>query len=293
MPQIDIYGNPAQSNLHAHLENFIKALIEVSGGQGLRADPQYLAFLTQLVPEAEGIITPITPGSSDGPPTALALSIGGDGTFLTTANRIGSAGTPIMGINSGHLGYLSATDIARADSTIARSIVEGNYKVDSRTLITVESSSPIPPRPFALNEVAFLKQDTASMITVTATINGLNPASYSGDGLLVSTPTGSTGYNLSVGGPIMSPRCADWVISPIAPHSLSMRPLVVPDSATIEITTSSRSKTMLLSIDGRATPLPVNTRFTLRKTPFEIHVAHLCGHTFIDTLRHKLHWGAE
>ena len=291
MSRIDIHRNPDQSEHLVHLKSFLKTLIKAAAGCELRADPRYLEFIAGIIPEARREIAPIS--TSDGEPTSLALSIGGDGTFLTTANRIGASGTPIMGINSGHLGYLSATDIARADHEIARLITEGDYRVESRTVIAVDSASPLPSRPFALNEVAFLKQDTASMITVTATVNGNKLASYSGDGLLVSTPTGSTGYNLSVGGPIMSPRCADWIISPIAPHSLSMRPLVVPDSVTLEISTQSRSKTMLLAIDGRATPLPVESRFTLSKAPFNIHVAHLKGHTFTDTLRHKLHWGAE
>ncbi|MCM1477781.1 MAG: NAD(+)/NADH kinase, partial [Bacteroides sp.] len=217
--------------------------------------------------------------------------IGGDGTFLTPANIICSSATPIMGINAGHLGYLAATDIANA-AEAARNIVLGHYTTELRTLLKVESNSAqLPPNPFALNEVAFLKQDTASIITVEARVNGNFLASYSGDGLIVATPTGSTGYNLSAGGPIMSPRAANWVITPVAPHSLSMRPLVIPDSATVEVRARSRSNSLMLAIDGRAVALPVETRFTLSKAPFSIKVAHLDGYTFIDTLRHKLHWG--
>ena len=128
------------------------------------------------------------------------------------------------------------------------------------------------------------------MITIEATIGDSPLATYTGDGLLVSTPTGSTGYNLSVGGPIISPLCSDWVISPVAAHSLSMRPLVVPDSISLSITCRSRSGSMMLAIDGRSTPLPITTRLELKKADFKIRVAHLPEQSFIHSLRHKLHW---
>lgn len=288
MLKIDIYGNPAQTSHIPDLRRFITALSAT--GCRLRAEADYLAFLRRTAPEAE-MITEI----EDCHDADLALSIGGDGTFLTTANRIAASHPAIMGINAGHLGYLSAADIADTDpDTIIAQITEGLYVTELRTLIEVKSSSELlPARPFALNEVAILKQDTAQMITVETSINGKTLAAFSGDGLLFSTPTGSTGYNLSVGGPIVSPRSASWVISPIAPHSLSMRPLVVPDDVTIDITARSRSHNMLLAIDGRSTPLPVETSLRLVKAPFCISVANFSGRHFIDTLRHKLYWAVR
>lgn len=283
-----IYGNPTLTANLDHLHRFLLALIEAAAPGSIAVEQEYLAFLQATFPDIAPSLRQLSHSPAD---AMIALSIGGDGTFLTTANRIAPHSTPIMGINAGHLGYLSATDIALADSVAAR-IVTGDFTTESRTLIAVESDSLLlPDRPWALNEVAFLKQDTASMITVETWVNERFLASYSGDGLIVSTPTGSTGYNLSVGGPIISPRSADWVISPIAPHSLSMRPLVIPDSATLRITTRSRSQSMMLAIDGRSTPLPVETSFTLAKAPFTISVAHLTDLSFAETLRHKLHWG--
>lgn len=288
MPRIDIYGNPTQTSHIDHLRRFLASLIDAAGTDNLHAEPAYLAFIHSVAPELASSLQPITP--TDTPP-ALALSIGGDGTFLTTANHICGSNPPIMGINAGHLGYLSAADISAADS-VACQIAAGEYFTEPRTLIKVSSpSAQLPDKPFALNEVAFLRQDTASIITVDTWVNNQFLASYSADGLIVSTPTGSTGYNLSAGGPIMSPRCSDWIITPVAAHSLSMRPLVVPDSAEIRIRVSSRSKVGLLAIDGKATPFPDNTEFTLTKAPFHISVAHLSDHTFANTLRHKLHWG--
>lgn len=291
--RIDIYGSPARSTRVADLKRFIAALSGASRGHRLHVEPTFLAYLTECAPEEAAGLHPLTEAESRDGLTRLALSIGGDGTFLATANLIGNSGTPIMGINSGHLGYLSAADITHADA-LAASIVEGDWSVESRTIIAVSSDSPLlPERPYALNEVAILKQDTASMITVEARINGDLLANYSADGLIISTPTGSTGYNLSVGGPIIAPGSGDWVISPIAAHSLSMRPLVVSDDVTLTIKARSRSRSMRLAIDGRSTSLPVETRLTLTKAPFSIKVAHLPGYNFIDTLRNKLHWGRK
>lgn len=289
MPSILLYGNPTQESHLDDLRRFIGALSATLGHDRIYAYRDYLPFLRAIAPDDARDIIPITDTL---PEALLAISIGGDGTFLTTANLLAGSDIPVMGINAGHLGYLSATDITTADS-LAEKIAAGDFITSPHTLISVESDAPLPPRPYALNEVAFLKLDNASMITINTAVNGCELASYSGDGLIISTPTGSTGYNLSVGGPIISPRAADWVISPIAPHSLSMRPLVVPDNVTLTITASARTASMQLAIDGRSTPLPVASRFTLRKAPFAINVAYFRDYTFIDTLRHKLHWGGE
>lgn len=289
MQNIFLYGNPTQSSRLDELRDFLLALIAAAGSVRLCAEKDYRDFLLRIAPQTADSIEPASAPPAD-PGETLAISIGGDGTFLTTANRIGRSGVPVMGINSGHLGYLSAANISNA-RLITQRIVEGDFTTEPRTLISATSPNTIlPPNAHALNEVAILKQDTASMITIEATIGDSPLASYTGDGLIVSTPTGSTGYNLSVGGPIISPRCSDWVISPIAAHSLSMRPLVVPDSISLSITCRSRSGSMMLAIDGRSTPLPITTRLELKKADFEIRVAHLPEQSFIHSLRHKLHW---
>jgi len=289
MSRINIYGNPTQATKLDELRRFFESLMLCAPSKNLRVDSEYLEFLKNILPSVASVFKPIDAdeaGSAD-----LALSIGGDGTFLTTANRIGASGTPIMGINSGHLGYLSATDIAMADSIVGK-IVSGEFEIEPRTVILVCSESPLlPERAFALNEVAVLKRASASMITVETRLDGHLLASISGDGLIVSTPTGSTGYNLSVGGPIVSPGSTEWILSPVAPHSLSMRPLVVGDSSVITIRTHSRTGAFMLAIDGRSIPMPDDTELEFRKAPFCINVAHLPGQNFIDTLRYKLHWG--
>lgn len=288
--RIYIFGNPTQSEGTEHIGRFFNALAAAATHTRLMVEPDYMQFLLARFPHLIHSLIPFSEPADSSQP-ALALSVGGDGTFLNTANRIIPANIPIMGINSGHLGYLSATDINRAPE-VAESIIAGHYRVEPRTLLQVSSTSPLlPSKPFALNEVVILKQDTASMITVNALLNDLPLASYSGDGLIISTPTGSTGYNMSVGGPIVGPHSADWIISPVAPHSLSMRPLVVNDNSVLTVTARSRTHKMLLAIDGRSTPLPIDTSLTIKKAPFCVNLALLAESNFIDTLRHKLHWG--
>lgn len=290
LKQIYIYGNPTQNESLEHLARFFCALADNAHHTKLLVEPEYFEFILTNLPEIAKRLTPIDNNEIEDQ-KSLALSIGGDGTFLTTANRIFPKQTPIMGINAGHLGYLAAADIALAPEA-ASSIIAGDYRVEPRTMLEVKTNSEqLPSKPFALNEVAILKQDTASMINVMAEVNGHHLATYSGDGLIIATPTGSTGYNLSVGGPIVAPHSADWVISPIAPHSLSMRPLVVNDSVTLRITATSRSGCMLLAIDGRSTPLPITTELTISKASVKLNVALLNSNNFIDTLQQKLHWG--
>ncbi|MDE5923020.1 MAG: NAD(+)/NADH kinase, partial [Muribaculum sp.] len=220
--------------------------------------------------------------------------IGGDGTFLLTAQWVGDMQIPILGINTGHLGYLAATHMKDADEWIER-LLKGDYDIETRTLIEVEADCHLAEEiwPYALNEVAVLKQDTSSMIEMKARINGSPLAVYLADGLIVSTPTGSTGYNLSVGGPILEPSAPVWAVSPIAAHSLTMRPLVVRDDSVIAITTCSRSGAYRLSLDGRFLSLPTESTVTLRKAPFATRVIKRPGHHFTDTLRDKLMWGLD
>lgn len=273
-----------------YLGRFFRALTDAADQTRLIVKPDYRRFLVANFPELADKLNPLE-GEIREAESALALSVGGDGTFLTTASIAAPLNLPVMGINSGHLGYLSATDINNAPEAAA-SIIAGDYQVEPRTMLQVKSETPLlPDAPFALNEVAILKQDTASMITVNATLDDHPLASYSGDGLIISTPTGSTGYNLSVGGPIVGPHSADWIISPIAPHSLSMRPLVINDEITVRVTARSRSKNMLLAIDGRSTPLPIATELVISKAPFCTRLAMLRQNNFISALRHKLHWG--
>jgi len=228
----------------------------------------------------------------------IAVSIGGDGTFLRTARWIGSCETPILGVNAGHLGFLS--DITLENSgMIIDDIVSGNMEVHSRTMLSVIVTGDTPVDdpagvlryPFALNEVAVLRDDTASMITVDTLLDGAPLARYRADGLIISTPTGSTGYNLSVGGPIVGPSTPAWVISPVAAHSLTMRPLVVPDTSVVALSVYSRVPAYRLSLDGRSVILPLGAGLRVSRAPFVVNILSRPGHSFAGTLRSKLLWG--
>ena len=221
----------------------------------------------------------------------LVLSIGGDGTFLHTAQWVADLGIPILGINTGHLGFLSMYRLEETDDLID-SLMNNNLVIEQRLLLQVISQElPKDVWPYALNEVAILKQDTSSMISVRAEVNGFFLADYLVDGLVIATPTGSTGYNLSVGGPILQPTIDNCVLSPIAPHTLTMRPLVVSADSEIKTITTSRVDTYRLSLDGRSFSLPCETEITIRKAPFSISVMRQTDNNFADTLRDKLHWG--
>lgn len=290
MKRIAIFGNKSQKKNLEQLSMLFGVLRAHSNQLNVEIQQRYMSFLQRTINlEAETFETfENYEGDAD-----MALSIGGDGTFLTTAASIGAYETPILGINSGHLGYLAAAELTDIN-TIIEEILNNSYTIEERTPIAVECSQQVDmARRYALNEVAILKQDTASMISVSTTLDGTPLAIYHGDGLIISTPTGSTGYNLSVGGPIIAPTAENWVISPIAPHSLNMRPLVLTDSHTLEISTQSRADTYLMSVDGKATQLPLSANLTLRKADYCVNVVIRPGYNFIDSLRAKLLWGID
>lgn len=218
----------------------------------------------------------------------VAVSIGGDGTFLRTSIWVGDKQIPILGINAGHLGYLSAADITDLPA-LAPVLLNGGYATENRSLIEVVSPG-LGDWPYALNEVVVSKEESSSMIVADTHINGHPLAAYRADGLIISTPTGSTAYNLSVGGPIIQPSAPVWAIAPVAAHSLGMRPLVVADTSEIAVTVEGRARTCRVSLDGRAHSLPIGSTISLRKAPFSIRLVSLPGRTFADRLRDKLHW---
>lgn len=222
----------------------------------------------------------------------MALSIGGDGTFLHTAARVGDKGIPVLGINTGHLGFLADLSGNDIENDI-QAIIEGKYKVEERTLLQVEADGLDGMWNYALNEVAILKQDSASMISVRTTINDEYFNTYQADGLIIATPTGSTAYALSAGGPVLVPQAANWVLAPVAPHSFTVRPLVVNDDVTISLQVSCRTGKFLLSCDGRSVQMPAEQIVTLRKAPFTIKVVKGNNHSFSQTLRNKLMWGVD
>lgn len=222
----------------------------------------------------------------------MALSIGGDGTFLHTATRVGDKGIPILGVNTGHLGFLA--DLSGNDAEKAlEDILKGKYIVEERTLLQVDADGIGELWQYALNEVAVLKQESASMISIRTIINDEYFNTYQADGLIIATPTGSTAYALSAGGPILVPQAANWVLAPVAPHSFTVRPLVVNDDVVISLQVSCRTGKYLLCCDGRSVQMQAGQNITLRKAPFTIKVVKGYNHTFSQTLRNKLMWGVD
>lgn len=223
----------------------------------------------------------------------IALSIGGDGTFLRTASLIEKKDIPILGINTGRLGFLADIANKDIDSTL-EDLILGRYRIEKRTQLMLSTENKdFQGYNYALNEVAILKQDTASMLTIHAHVNDEYLTSYQADGIIIATPTGSTAYSLSVGGPIMTPDSSNFILSAIAPHSLSMRPLVIEDNSIITLDIESRNQNFLVSLDGRSNVLNTGIRLRIEKGHYPLKVIKRIGHTFFETLREKLMWGAD
>lgn len=226
---------------------------------------------------------------------AFFLSIGGDGTILKSVTFVGDLGIPIVGINTGRLGFLATIQKENIGESLDK-ILKGNFIISERSMLTIVTDSgnrEIMPLNFALNEVAVNRKNTTSMIKVETKVNDKYLTSYWSDGLIVSTPTGSTGYSLSCGGPVLDPSTNSIVITPIAAHNLSARPLVIPDSSTISLNVTGREKSYLVSLDSRLATLENNTNIIIKKAPFTIKLVQLPGESFIKTLRNKLLWGED
>ena len=223
----------------------------------------------------------------------FVISIGGDGTFLRAASMVGSKATPIIGVNTGRLGFLADIHPDEIDHAIAE-IADGHYAVEPHAVIMVEADGEIiEGSPFALNDIAVLKRDNAAMISVRTCINGEYLVTYQADGLIVSTPTGSTAYGLSNGGPIIVPDADILCLTPVAPHSLNVRPIVINDDSEITLEVESRSHNFLVAIDGRSEKLREGTTLTIRKAPYSIRIVKRHNQRYFSTLREKMMWGAD
>ena len=230
-------------------------------------------------------------GLTDSDPVDFALSVGGDGTFLTTAAAVGNKNVPILGINCGRLGFLAEVKTQDVDYIMDR-LLEGDYTVEERTLLTVTcSEGGHILAPHALNEVAILKQGLSSMITVDTRLNGEFLHAYEADGLIIATSTGSTAYNMSVGGPLMTPQTPAFLLSPIASHSLNVRPLVVPDDSKIDLSIRSRNGSYLVSVDGRSQGFSDDITLHIEKARYTVRLVQIGKNGFIHSLKVKLNWG--
>jgi len=223
----------------------------------------------------------------------LFVSIGGDGTILDATTLIRDSGIPIIGVNTGRLGFLADIAKDQIPKTI-KQLVNKRYSIDQRTLLKLETEKPIfGELNFALNEVTISRKDTTSMITITTYLNDKFLNSYWADGLIISTPTGSTGYSLSCGGPIVMPGSNNFIITPIAPHNLNVRPLVISDEYELKVKVEGRANQFLIALDSRIETIDSSVELTIKKECFKINMIETDTQDFASTLRNKLLWGLD
>ena len=283
-----IFGNKHQTKKSKSIEKLFDAIVKY--GDDFAIDEPFYNFIKEnnfTVPEPKELI-------HDNNFTAdIAISFGGDGTLLRTASRIGRKRIPILGINAGRLGFLTTTSNEDIEYVIGK-IHKGEYDVEEHNIIeAVTNDDSLKNYPFALNEVAIMKHDSSSMMTLEVTLNGSDRITYQADGLIVAAPSGSTGYSLSVGGPIIVPGANVLALTPIAPHSLSARPLVIDNSTVIEIKVNSRSHNYLIALDGRNESCDESCIVTVRKADYKQLIIRNKEHSFIQNLQQKLMWGTD
>jgi Predicted sugar kinase len=286
--KVGIFGSEYQADKQNSLRHLFEKLHTL--GAEVYVDNIFYIYLTDALgfdPNISGVLT------DNEFELDLALSIGGDGTFLHTAARVNKQNIPILGINTGRLGFLADVSVKEIEETLDE-LYRNYYKVEERRLLQLSTDGhPFRGYNYALNEVAILKRDTSSMITIHTQLNGEYLTSYQADGLVIATPTGSTAYSMSINGPILIPQCDNLILSPVAPHSLNVRPLVIPESYTITLSVESRSKSFLVALDGRSEVFPAGIQLSVQIADYTTKIIKRYNQTFYQTLREKLMWGAD
>lgn len=281
---IAIFGNTLRLETIREVKHIIEFLqlrgVDIALSQELRNE-----VFSREFPAVEDYI------AQTGEAIDFALSVGGDGTFLTTASLVGHLDIPILGINCGHLGYLAEVQTNDIDAVLDQ-LITNNYTIEQRRMLEVSCQQDGKiASPYALNEIAVLKSGLSSMIAVDVTLNGEFLHQYKADGLLIATPTGSTAYNLSVGGPLLDPHVSAIILTPVATHSLNIRPLVVLDDSKIDIKISSRNGNFMLSVDGRSQVLNHDIQLHVERSQRTIKLVRIQGQNFMQSLKDKLYWG--
>lgn len=283
-----IFGNEYQAKKSVAMQKIIALLQQYNAD--IYIDKPFYTFLT----EQQHLSLPVNKVfEGDEFDADFAVSMGGDGTLLRTASRVGQKKIPIIGVNIGRLGFLADVNPVEVERAVA-AIYTGKYSVKEHTVI--ELSTDCGKRivsPYALNDIAVLKRDSASMISIHASVNNEYITTYQADGLVVTTPTGSTAYSLSNGGPIMEPDTKVFCLTPVAPHSLNVRPIVVSDNAVVTLKVESRSHNFLVAIDGRSESLPEGALVTIRKADYKVKVVRFSERRYFATLREKMMWGLD
>ena len=294
---IAIFGNAMKSDTLREVQHILTFMTEqkinVLLSQELRQEldlREYPSFPENWDGEQQ-------PENVYGEPIDFALSVGGDGTFLTSAAAIGDKNIPIVGVNCGHLGFLAEVQTQDVDD-ILQKLVDGEYTIERRSLLnlTILDKDNIRREglimaPNALNEIAILKQGLTNMLTIETKVNGELLHTYHSDGLIIATPTGSTAYNLSIGGPIVVPQNRGMILTPIAPHSLTVRPIIMPDDWKIDIRVSSRYDAYMVSVDGRSQSLSTDLSLHIERAPYTVKVVQIGDNSFLKSLKTKLNWG--
>ncbi|MEZ4778822.1 MAG: NAD kinase [Flavobacteriaceae bacterium] len=290
--KIGIYGQ----FYHKDPEKYIQLILDVLQKNGVEVYIEE-GFL-KIIEQHEGISTPVSSIETFKELDSsynFFLSIGGDGTLLKSVTFVKDLDIPIVGINTGRLGFLATIPKETITQSI-QNLLEGKYQISERSLLSIGTnpqSQELLELNFALNEIAVNRKNTTSMIKVETQVDKEYLTTYWSDGLIISTPTGSTGYSLSCGGPVMDPETHSFIITPIAPHNLNARPLVLPDNSIISLKVSGREESYLVSLDSRIATLSNDTEITIKKTPFTIKMVQMENSSFIKTLREKLLWGED
>ena len=283
-----LFGNTYQAKKSAHVLQLLSILDKYQAEVYIQKE--FYQFLTKdqkMDIQVAGVF------ENDDFHADMVLSMGGDGTFLKAASYVGNKNIPILGINTGRLGFLADVSPEEMEETF-EDIYKKNYKIEDRSVLQAFSESqPLKGYPCGLNEIAILKRDSSSMITIHTSINGAYLTTYQADGLVIATPTGSTAYSLSIGGPVIVPHSNTIAITPVAPHSLNIRPIVINDDWEITLDVESRSHNFLVAIDGRSETCREGTRLVIRKADYQIKVVKRPNHIFFHTLRDKMMWGAD
>ena len=283
-----IFGNEYQAKKSTSIEKILDYLAQK--GAEIYVENAYYEFLTRsqhIDVKAAGVFEDYNFDVD------YVISMGGDGTFLKAASRVGVKGTPIVGVNMGRLGFLADVLPGEVEAALD-SLYAGECQIEEHVVIQVEAEGGVlAGNPFALNDIAVLKRDDASMISIRTQVDGEFLVNYQADGLIVTTSTGSTAYNLSNGGPIIIPQSSSLCLTPVAPHSLNIRPVVINDTAEITLDVESRSHNYLVAIDGRSERMTEGTRLVIRKAAHTIKIVKQRNQRYFSTLREKLMWGAD
>jgi NAD+ kinase len=289
-PTFAIYGRTGSQTILPYVSALINELRDA--GIGILIYQPLASFMKQSGVPVSGANTFSTHDELDGKANFL-FSLGGDGTLLDTITLVRDHGIPIVGINTGRLGFLASISKDRLKDCV-ESLLQGRYDLDRRSLIRLETPIPLFGQVnYALNEITIHKKDSSSMIIIHTYLNGEYLNSYWADGLIISTPTGSTGYSLSCGGPIIVPQSDNFVITPIAPHNLNVRPIVVSDKYVISLEVEGRNPYFLASLDSRSVTIDSSVQLAARKEDFYIDIVRLHSENFLGTLRNKLMWGLD